>query len=342
VLIIQYIPWHPSHPLPPPRAGGGFFVGASIRIFMPTATNTIPYANGQSYQQIKLRLEQQLKTSVGLRTLNRQVLEQGQADRYCKSWKEGEAPPVVRVDGIWLTIMSKTEEVRRDRCGRQRPVKLAKRIPILVAQGVWPESGKTEIIAWMLAKGEDEMSWQTFLEMLYDNGLTPENGLKLLVSDGGTGFLAAYQRVYWMVPRQRCIFHKLKNLAQDLTFEHGIRREERKRITREFLVAASQIWKAPDKTEAQWRYEQFCSQWEQRQPKAVQTLQRDFEATLTFYDVMEQAQQEGKTWSPHLLRTTSPLERIFREFRRRFRQAVLFHSPAGAQAAVAQLVSRFS
>jgi hypothetical protein len=154
-------------------------------------------------------LEQQLKTSVGLRTLNRQVLEQGQADRYCKSWKEGEAPPVVRVDGIWLTIMSKTEEVRRDRCGRQRPVKVAKRIPILVAQGVWPESGKTEIIAWMLAKGEDEMSWQTFLETLYDNGLTPENGLKLLVSDGGTGFLAAYQRVYWMVPRQRCIFHKL-------------------------------------------------------------------------------------------------------------------------------------
>jgi transposase-like protein len=300
------------------------------------------YANGQSYRQIKLRLEQQLKTSVGLRTLNRQVLEQGKADRYCKSWKEGEAPPVVRVDGIWLTIMSKTEEVRPDRCGRQRPVKLAKRIPILVAQGVWPESGKTEIIAWMLAKGEDEISWQTFLEMLYDNGLTPENGLKLLVSDGGTGFLAAYQRVYWMVPRQRCIFHKLKNLAQDLTFEPGIRREERKRITREFLVAASQIWKAPDKTEAQWRYEQFCSQWEQRQPKAVQTLQRDFEATLTFYDVMEQAQQEGKTWSPHLLRTTSPLERIFREFRRRFRQAVLFHSPAGAQAAVAQLVSRFS
>jgi hypothetical protein len=187
------------------------------------------YANGQSYRQIKLRLEQQLKTSVGLRTLNCQVLEQGQADGYCKSWKEGEAPPVVRVDGIWLTIMSKTEEVRQDRCGRQRPVKLAKRIPILVAQGVWPESGKTEIIAWMLAKGEDEMSWQTFLEMLYDNGLTPENGLKLLVSDGGSGFLAAYQRVYWMVPRQRCIFHKLKNLAQDLTFEPGIRREERKR-----------------------------------------------------------------------------------------------------------------
>jgi hypothetical protein len=52
---------------------------------MPTATNTIPYANGQSYRQIKLKLNQQLKTSIDLRTLNRQVLEQGQADRYCKS-----------------------------------------------------------------------------------------------------------------------------------------------------------------------------------------------------------------------------------------------------------------
>jgi transposase-like protein len=50
-------------------------------------------------------------------------------------------------------------------------------------------------------------SWNGF-----ESGLTPENGLKMVVSDGGTGFEAAYQNMY----AQRCVFHKLKNLALKL------------------------------------------------------------------------------------------------------------------------------
>ncbi len=300
------------------------------------------YAQGQSYRQIKSKLDRRLGTSVGLRTLNRQILPLGEEEGFSKTWGNGFAPPGVRVDGIWLTVMFETNEVRPDKAGRQRPVKRAKRIPILADQGVWPERGETKIIAWMRADGEDEVSWQTFLEMLYNSGVTPENGLNMLVSDGGHGFQAAYQQVYWMVPHQRCVFHKLKNLGRDLKFDNDMTRKARKDFSKEFLRSASQIWQAKDKAEALCRYQDFCSQWQQAQPKAVQTLQRDFDATLTFYDVMEQAKREGQTWSPHLLRTTSPLERTFREFRRRFRQAVLFCSPAGAQAVTAQLASGFS
>ncbi len=61
----------------------------------------------------------------------------------------------------------------------------------------------------MLADGEDTLSWQRFLEQLYLAGLTPENGLKMLAADGSTGFKAAYENVYWMVPLQRCVFRKL-------------------------------------------------------------------------------------------------------------------------------------
>jgi len=63
---------------------------------------------------------------------------------------------------------------------------------------------------------------------------------------------------------------------------------------------------------------------------------------LTFYSVQEQAAERNEDWSAHLLRTTSPLERTFREFRRRYRLAVLFHSDAGARSTTSQLAARFS
>jgi transposase-like protein len=121
---------------------------------------------------------------------------------------------VVRVDGIWITVMFTSGETQIDQIGRIRLVKQAKKIPILAAQGVWPTTGRTQLLAWMRADGEDIASWQKFLEALYEAGLTPENGLALLVSDGATGFRPAYENVYWQVPLQRCVFHKLRNIAQ--------------------------------------------------------------------------------------------------------------------------------
>jgi transposase-like protein len=178
--------------------------------------------------------------------------------------------------------------------------------------------------------------------MLWEAGLTPENGLKMLVSDGGLGFEAAYQNVYWSVWRQRCVFHKLKNVARDLKFSSETDRPARKEFSTDFLRAAARIWQAENKAQATHLFNAFCNTWQEQQPKAIKTLQRDFAATLTFYDALEYAEALGQAWPAHLLRTTSPLERLFREFRRRFRQAVLFYSTTGAQAATAQLASRFS
>ena len=78
------------------------------------------------------------------------------------------------------------------------------------------------------------------------------------------------------------------------------------------------------------------TKWKASQPKAVRTLQRDFERTLVFFHVQTQAQERGEDWPLTHLRTTSHLERENRNFRRRFRQAVLFHSQEGLEAAVFQ------
>jgi Transposase, Mutator family len=153
------------------------------------------YGRGLSYRQIKIDLDRRLHSSVGLRTLNQQVLPLGSAEGAFPLRRQGEVPPVVRVDGIWITVMFATGETRRDQTGRTRLVKQAKKVPILAAQGVWPTTGRTQLLAWMRTDSEDAANWQKFLEALYEASLAPENGLALLVSDGSTGFRNAYAKI---------------------------------------------------------------------------------------------------------------------------------------------------
>jgi transposase-like protein len=302
----------------------------------------LDYERGLSYRQIKAELDERLGRSVGLRRLNQSVLSQVPVLKPTFVFELGQAPPLVRLDGIWITVMFPTGEVQRDRLGRLRRMKQARKVPILAAQGVWPASGHTRLLAWTRAEGEDLLSWEQFLEQLDGLGITAENGLALLVGDGSPGLWAAYQNRYWMVPMQRCVFHKLQNIAQAFHSPAGLDRQTAKEQRRHFLRSAARIWQAEDEEEARYRYDRFRQQWTVSQPKAVETLGRDFEETLTFYTVQQQAAERGERWPAHLLRTTSQLERSFREFRGRYRRAVLFHSEAGAQAVTALVADRFS
>lgn len=300
------------------------------------------YGAGLSYRQIKEKWDEVLKSSIGLSTLNRQVLKIKQGNGEIGQWKAGEAPPVVRVDGIWITLMVKTGETKVDQINRKRMVKSGVRIPILAAQGVWPLTGETRLIAWMQADGEDEASWQKFLECLYLAGLTPENGLALLAADGGTGFRAAYQNVYWMVPFQRCVFHKLRNIARAIRIPTDLDQQAARHFRTDFIRSAAHIWQADHLADARLLQSSFSDLWRAKQPKAIQTLERDFDDTLAFFDVQEAAAARGEVWPARFLRTTSPLERMFREFRRRFRNAIAFHSQNGLASTTALISSRFS
>ena len=302
----------------------------------------VEYQRGLSYRQIKMDLDARMQSSFGLRTLNMRVLPLGEASIAVREWKKGEVLPVVRVDGIWITVMFSTEETKTDKIGRKRIVKQSKRVPILAAQGVWPTNGRTQLMGWMRGDGEDADSWRKFLEALYEAGMTPENGLALLVSDGGPGFRTAYEAVYWRVPLQRCVFHKLRNIARAIRTPSSMDREAARQYRTEIIRSAAHIWQAEDEKEARQLKEAFCEAWRTKHPKAIQTLERDFEDTLTFFAVQEQAALRSEEWPARFLRTTSPLERLFREFRRRFRNALSFHSTTGLQAATAQIAACFS
>jgi transposase-like protein len=291
-------------------------------------------------RETKACLDTQLHSSVGLRTLNKRIHQIG---RLVPEWQEqvlADVPPVVRVDGVWLTLMKDTDERRKDALGRERIVKQGHKVPILVAQGVWPESGRQENVAWVIGDAEDEQSWQALLTQMVERGICPERGLRLLVVDGAAGFEAARKTVFWDVPVQRCVFHKQRNIRRDLVVPENLSRKQKQAYRRRFTRSVARIWQAESEKEARRRQSQFCAKWEDKQPQAVDTLRRNFEVTLTFYRIQEQAAQHNESWPARYLRTTSHLEREMRALRRRLTPAVLFHSIQGLEAVVHQLMVR--
>jgi transposase-like protein len=295
---------------------------------------------GMTLRQSKAQVDVQLQSSVGLRTLNKRIHQMGQL---VPAWRErvlDDIPPVVRVDGIWLTLMKDTEEKKKDVLGRQRIVKQGHKVPILVAQGVWPVSGQQAVVAWVVGGAEDEASWEALLTQMYGRGICPQRGLRLLVVDGAAGFEAARKTVFWDVPVQRCVFHKLRNVRRDLVVPEDLSRKQKRAYRRRFIRSVARIWQAESEKEARKRQSQFCTKWQDKQSQAVDTLRRDFERTLTFYRVRAQAAQSGEQWPARYLRTTSHLEREMRVLRRRIAPAVLFHSTHGLESVIHQRLVR--
>ncbi|RPI25326.1 MAG: hypothetical protein EHM70_20210, partial [Chloroflexota bacterium] len=266
------------------------------------------YGRGMSLRCIKDELDHLLGGSLGLRTLNECV---HQIEKYALGWQKRplcDIPPVIRVDGLWVVLMIPTGEHKKDAKGRTRAVKQAKRLPILIAQGVWPAEGRQEVLTWCLGKGEDQFSWEDLLFQLRLMGITPPH-LALLVGDGSVGFEAARQAVFGEVPFQRCIFHKMRNVLQALVCPDGMKRDAFRAYKQPILESLSAIWQAETQGEARQRQQAFCQKWGLEQPRAVAALQRDFDLTLTFYAVIQKAAERGETWPAQALRTTSQLER---------------------------------
>jgi transposase-like protein len=241
-----------------------------------------------------------------------------------------------------MRVMKPNGRVRRDQKGRKRQRKGLFWLPVMVALGLWPEEGKKRILDWEIGSGpgEDAGSWLKLLTRLEERGVCGAKGLRLIIHDGGAGLAEALDEVHFAASHQRCLFHKLRNVLEAVSFPDEVQREEMRRIRRLLLQEASAIWQAADKESAGQRQEAFCTRWMQSQPEAVETLCRDFADTLAFYDVLAWATAQGHDWPVAWLRTTSPLERVNRSYRRKLRQMVIAHSQIGLQAVLYQATIR--
>ena len=246
-------------------------------------------------------------------------------------------PPVVEVDAIWVTLLRSNGEVRLDRKGRKRPVKGRFKVPIMIALGVWPDTDRREILLWRLGESESAEEWVKFLEILEAQGIRGENGLKLIIHDGGKGLCSALQTVWFDAAQQRCLFHKLRNIAKAIHLPDGLTPEQRRRRRKKILKDFGQIWEARRYKTMLRRYAKVIRAYRDTQPEAVATLRRDFRATVTYYAL----EKQFPSWKRRNLRTTSHLERFNRKIRRRTRPANAYHSDPGVTAMMAQVVRKY-
>jgi hypothetical protein len=246
-------------------------------------------------------------------------------------------PPVLQVDAIWITLLRANGRFRRDRKGRKRPVKGRFKVPIMIAMGVWPDSERREILLWRMGENEGAEEWVKFLEILEAQGIRGENGLNLIIHDGGKGLCSALQTVWFDAEKQRCLFHKLRNIARAIHLPDGLTRKEQTRHRKKILKDFKQIWEAHRYGTALRRYLKVVRLYRDTQTEAVATLRRDFRATVSYYPL----EKQFPSWQRKNLRTTSHLERFNRNIRRRTRPANAYHSDAGVTAMMAQVVRQF-
>ncbi len=176
---------------------------------------------------------------------------------------------------------------------------------VLVALGI-TEEGRKEVIDFSIAPGESQEAWEGFLTDLYRRGLT-EEGVELMVTDGGKGLLAALPMVYPKIPMQRCWAHKSRNVL------NYVRKADREAVKADLHT----IQYASGIREAQMAIGVFARRWSHAYPGAVACLRADEEELVTFFKI-----KDSSWWSQ--IRTTNAIERRFREVRRRTRPMGVF------------------
>ena len=174
------------------------------------------------------------------------------------------------------------------------------------------EDGAKEILSFRLLDQEGYESWRAFLVDLKSRGFLGRK-LKLITTDGQPGLIKAVKEIYPFLKVQRCIVHKLRNVAIKLRRVH----------LKPCMSEAKAIFSAPSRREAIKRFKAWREKWEVEEERAVRCLEKDFYHCLHYYSFPKEV------WKK--IRTTNILERAFREVRRRTRPMGFFPHAESAE-----------
>jgi len=173
--------------------------------------------------------------------------------------------------------------------------------------------GRKVLLAVESGYRESEEAWGCLLRDLLARGMSAP---RLVIADGHLGIWAALAGVLPEVAEQRCWNHKIVNVLDALP----------KKLQNEARELLCKIPYAPTRREAEKQRQQFRLRYGQQQPKAVETLERDWERLVAFY-----AFPKGH-WKH--LRTTNAVESPFAAVRLRTTAGKRYKKVANATALI--------
>jgi transposase-like protein len=167
------------------------------------------------------------------------------------------------------------------------------------------EDGSRETLSFQMADCEDIASWRAFLVDMKSRGLQGKN-LKLITTDGNPALLNAIKEIYPFLKVQRCIVHKLRNVAIKLKRVH----------LKPCMDGAKDIFNSTSRREAVRRFKAWQKTWQVEEERAVRCMEKDLYHCLHYFSFPRDL------WKK--VRSTNILERQFREVRRRTRPMGVF------------------
>ena len=172
----------------------------------------------------------------------------------------------------------------------------ATRICIMTAVGI-THAGEKEILGFERTPTESESSWRGFLSRLVERGLRPGD-LALVISDEHNGLLKAASEVLGDVAHQLCWAHRMRNVRK------AVAAADRGRV----ISGLQLVYTARHLSAAKDSFRSWERRWSVTYPSLVASVKEDLGYLLAFYRC------EPLHWE--YLRTSNPIERVFRELRR--------------------------
>jgi putative transposase len=168
---------------------------------------------------------------------------------------------------------------------------------VLAAWGFKSE-GRKVLLHLMAGSKEDAETVTAFFQDMRARGLGDP---LLVVSDGAPGIIKAIETCFPRSERQRCLAHRMRNLAAKVPEDQWS----------EFKARATAVYQAPSRAIARELAEGLATDYEAELPSAVACFLDDFEACI--------AHLRMPVTHRRAIRTTNLLERLFVEERRRLK-----------------------
>jgi transposase-like protein len=173
--------------------------------------------------------------------------------------------------------------------------------------------GRKVVLAIESGHRESTQSWGRLLRSLCERGMSAP---RLVIADGSLGLWTALAQVFPGAAEQRCWNHKLVNVIDALP----------KKLQSEARELLRKIPYAKTRREAEKQRDAFRVRFGASQPKAVETLERDWERMVTFFAFPKEH------WKH--LRTTNPIESPFAAVRLRTTAGKRYKKVANATALI--------
>lgn len=259
---------------------------------------------GMSTREVSRLLEDIFGATLSPGTVSRVV---GELDGQVRAFQDRSLTHGYRY--FWLDGKHCYTSYLRSRRGRGKK----KEAVLLLAWGV-RHDGTEELVGFRAAESESEEAWTDFLTDLWERGLRRRNRwgqtLDMIVTDGDIGLRGALFTVYPTVPKQRCVFHKVQNIADHL---------QERSLRGAILSEAAAIYEGlRTPYQARYRLGQWAERWREAEPQAVSRFSYEFEDTLTYLNAPPEDRRR--------LKTTNPIERLIRELNKKIRKVGIFPS----------------